>query len=402
MAEDDDKEGAEPSADPAEGDDARADESADAAAEKAAAKLDDAKADKAGGSRRRRRKRPAASAESGSAESGPDEPDEPDGSDDDPAPKTRTKAKVATATATATAADAVAAAKAESEQDEAVDRMDLPKWNRSKVKRKAPKGEERDAFQEGVRQAGKGAVRRAPLLIGGLVVAAGALALGIYLSGRSAEETADHTKLLATAAAYEARGLVTEPEEGRVRPTPTPTAATEEELEAKVTAALGDLASVAAGSPAHRLSRLVAAGRSMQAADFPNAEASYRAYLDEGGADEALAFIAREGLVLAIEAQGRHDDALTELEPLLAGDERGFFRDQGLWHKGRILEGKGDSEGALAVYREYVEAFPLAEASFARDKVVARLTELDPEFVPPPSPQGAPIPGMPNIPMPLQ
>lgn len=390
MAEDDDKEGAERSADPADGDDAGADESADAAAEKAAAKLDDAKADKAGGSRRRRRKRPAASAESAESAS--------DGSDDDAAPKTRTKTKAATATA----ADAVAAAKAESEQDEAVDRMDLPKWNRSKVKRKAPKGEERDAFQEGVRQAGKGAVRRAPLLIGGIVVAAGALALGIYLTGRSAEETADHTRLLATAAAYEARGLVTEPEEGRVRPTPTPTAATEEELEAKVTAALSDLASVAAGSPAHRLSRLVAAGRSMQAADFPNAEASYRAYLDEGGAEEALAFIAREGLVLAIEAQGRHDDALTELEPLLAGDERGFFRDQGLWHKGRILEGKGDSEGALAVYREYVEAFPLAEASFARDKVVARLTELDPEFVPPPSPQSGPIPGMPNIPMPLQ
>jgi len=106
--------------------------------------------------------------------------------------------------------------------------------------------------------------------------------------------------------------------------------------------------------------------------------------------------------VLAIEAQGRHDDALTELEPLLAGDERGFFRDQALWHKGRLLEGKGDNDGALAVYREYVEAFPLAEASFARDKVVARLTELDSEFVPPPSPQGGSIPGMPNIPMPLQ
>lgn len=347
---------------------------ADAAADKAKASLGGGSGDAAAGSRRRRRKRPAAS--------------------------TAADAKASVGTGTVSA-DEASKTTAEDADDDAAPRMDLPKWNRARVKRKAPKGEEQDAFQEGVRKAGKGAVRLAPLVIGGVVIAAVALALGIYLTRSSAESLADETKTLAKAAAVEARGIVEETKAERTRATPRPTAPSEEELRAQATSALSNLASTAPDSAAHRLSRLVQAGRAMRAADFPGAEASYRAYLD-GEGDASLNFVAREGMVLAIEAQGRFDDALTELEPLLGGDARGFFRDQALWDKGRILEAKGDAEAALATYREYVENFPLAESSFARELVVERLTELDPDFVPPPSPQPQGMPGLGNLPLSLQ
>jgi len=295
-----------------------------------------------------------------------------------------------------TAADAASAGgSASAAGDDDAGRMDLPKWNRSRVKRKAPKGEETDAFQDGVRKAGRGAVRRAPLVAAAIALAAGGLGLGIYLTRQSASDSADATQMLATAAAYEARGVVAEPDPDRVRPEPKPTVATDDDLEAKVSSALSDLATTAADTPAHRMSRLLQGGRAMRAADFPAAEAAYRQYLEIKG-DDSLNFLAREGMVLAIEAQGRLDDALSELEPLMAGDERGFFRDQALWHKGRILEAKSDAEGALATYREYAEHFPLDTDSFARDSIVERMTELDPEFTPPPKPEaGGAAPGLP-------
>ena len=92
--------------------------------------------------------------------------------------------------------------------------------------------------------------------------------------------------------------------------------------------------------------------------------------------------MARDGLVITLEAQERYDDALAEVEPMLGG-EGDYFRDQALWHKGRLLEAAGRTDEATEIYRQYGTEYPLDKASLARMQVRARLEELDPDAVPP-------------------
>jgi hypothetical protein len=66
------------------------------------------------------------------------------------------------------------------------ERMDLPKWNRARVKRAPAKTEgaagETDAFQQGVREAGRAAVRRVPLVVLGVLGLAAAIGGVIWFS----------------------------------------------------------------------------------------------------------------------------------------------------------------------------------------------------------------------------
>lgn len=297
------------------------------------------------------------------------------------------------------AADAAADAdNADEGGSDAEERMDLPKWNRARVKRKAPKGEERDAFQTSVRRAGQGAKRRAPLLLGLVVLVGAGLGGAIWWSSASAEKTGKATELLASAAMWEARGIVVEePDPERKGKDPRPVATSELEIDSKVDKALADLAAQHPDSAALRLAPLIEAGRAMRAADFEAAEAAYRKLLDDADV-ERIHFLAREGVVLALEAQGKLDDALTEVEPLLAGEPREFYRDQALWHKGRLLEANGDADGALAAFRQYLEEFPPAEQpTAAMLEVMDRMKVLDPAFVPPQLPLPPGLPG--NLPL---
>lgn len=288
-------------------------------------------------------------------------------------------------------AEATAATPAEGEGE----RRDLPKWNRARVKRKAPAGEEQqDAFQVSVRKAGRGVLQH-PLALLGLIVAIAGISAGIYAWRESAEaDRATSTRTLGIAVAYEARGearpdlLAQEAE--RKRPLPFPVAEDETKLHQKVDAALADLEEQAPDSPANAAADLVRAARLAKASDFGGAEKAFRGFLQRQPA-HPLVYLARDGLVVSLEAQGRHDDALAEVEPLL-GEAGDFFRDQALWHKGRLLEGAGQGPAALEIYKQYMAEYPLDQPSLARDQVRARLEELDPASVPP-QPE-TPMPGL--------
>ncbi len=268
--------------------------------------------------------------------------------------------------------------------DDGGERRDLPKWNRARVKRKAPAGEEQDAFQVSVRKAGRGILQR-PWAIIGLIVAVSGIGAGIYAWRKGHEaERAQSTLTLSVAVAFEARGevfpdLATQIAD-RVRPLPVPVTEDEATRRKRVDDALADLEAQAPDSPANVAADLVRAARLAKASDFAGAEKAYRGFL-ERQPGHALVFLARDGLVISLEAQGRYDDALSELEPLL-GEAGDFFRDQALWHKARLLEGSGQTEAAIEGYKQYMAEYPLDKASLARDQVKARLEALDPSAVP--------------------
>jgi hypothetical protein len=260
------------------------------------------------------------------------------------------------------------------------ERMDLPKWNRARVKRAPAKAEgapEPDAFQAGVREAGRAAVRRGPLVVLGFVAVA--LGVGAYLwwSKSSDEASAAATRPLAEAAALRHRGRMVD-----LPPKPPPDPA---ELEAQIDRKLAETAAADDGEKAQELALLVRASRQIEAADFATAETTYREFLARIGKAHALSFLAQEGIAIAREGQGDLEGALAEIEPLL-GNAGDFYRDQALWHKGRLLEALGRSDDALATYQQYAQEFPLDQSSLAKVQVRERLVELDPTTVLPPDP----------------
>src|SRR5690606_34903926 len=116
------------------------------------------------------------------------------------------------------------------------ERMDLPKWNRARVKRKQPGAEAEDAFQGAVRRAGRTTVQRAPLVLAGIAVVAAAIAGGVWLRRSRREDQAEATRRLADAVAYQARGEVVPTEilaevEQKKRRLPFPAAPDEATLE---------------------------------------------------------------------------------------------------------------------------------------------------------------------------
>lgn len=263
------------------------------------------------------------------------------------------------------------------------ERMDLPKWNRARVKRKTAGQGQEDALQQGIRQAGRLTLQRAPVVLLA-IVGVGAIVAGVqWFRATRAEDRADATRLLATAVGYEARGVVEDVQaltKDRKRPFPIPLFDSEEKQDEAVLAALGRVGSEAPDSAAEVAARLVRAAQHLEIRAFGDAEGVYRTFLQEHPEHE-LAFQAREGLALALEGQGKLDEALTAIDAVVgrAGD---FYRDQGLWHRGRLLEAQGKKDEALATYKQYVAEYPLKDASMAREAVVERLEELAPELVP--------------------
>ena len=276
------------------------------------------------------------------------------------------------------------------------DRMDLPKWNRARVKRKQAKGEEQDAFQKGVRQAGRQALTQAPVVLGLIVIVAGLIAGAVWWSSKREEDRATATRILQQAVAFRARAQVVDVEafmKDRKRPFPIPLVNDEDERAQKVTEALEQLEQEAPDSAAAEAAQLVQAARAMQQRDFEQAVQGYRGFAQENP-DHELVFLAHEGVVLALEAQGDLEAALAATQELI-GNPGDFYRDQGLWQKGRLLEAQGKSEQALEVYEQYVEEFPLDRSSMAQQQVKARLQELAPELVPAePEQPGLNMPGL--------
>lgn len=269
--------------------------------------------------------------------------------------------------------------------------MDLPKWNRARVKRKSPGGAQDDAVQQGIRQAGRFTLQRAPLVLLGIVVVGAVVASIQWVVNLRAEDSAEATRLLATAVGYEARGVVEDVEaltKDRKHPFPIPLFADAEKQSAAIDTALAKVQGEAEGTAAETAASLVRAGRELEVRAFPEAEKLYRDFIAAHPEHELL-FLAREGLVLALEGQGKVDDALTALAALL-GREGDFYRDAALWHQGRLLEAQGKSQEALASYKQYIAEYPLSAGSVARESVQGRLRELAPDLVPEEEPGALP------------
>lgn len=260
--------------------------------------------------------------------------------------------------------------------------MELPTWDHSRTKRRGgDEGPKDDAFVAGVKQAGRGAARRGPLMITAVVVTLAALIGGVVLYNSRVKGKASATRQLAEAARFESEGEIGDPAlllgANRGKPV-APILKDEAERAAKTAEALDALVAGAPQSDAALTGTLVRAGEQMRAGEAAAAEALYREFIDRSGAGHPLRFVAREGLAFAREAQGDLDGAIAELDRL-AGDKGVFYRDMALWHKGRILERQGKPEAALEVYRQYIAEYPLQQVSIAQTEVRRRLEELDPK-----------------------
>lgn len=95
-------------------------------------------------------------------------------------------------------------------------------------------------------------------------------------------------------------------------------------------------------------SQLSRAGILYDLGRFADAEVAYRKFLEKAPKDEAMVALAREGLGLCAEAQGKADMALS-----IYKEQTGeFYKDRFLFHQARVLLKKGDKKGAAEVYKE--------------------------------------------------
>jgi hypothetical protein len=262
------------------------------------------------------------------------------------------------------------------------ERMALPSWDRGRTKKRGGTEPQEDAFQAGVKEVGRGAARRAPLVVIAAVVAVAVVIGVVVFYSRGQQSAAAATRLLADAASYESRAEVGDKEllAGKSKHPPSPVVKDEAERAAAVDKALAGLAAQAPGSAVELDGLLLSAARLMREAKHAEAEAQYRRFLDGAGAGHPLRWAAREGLAFAREAQDDLDGALAEFKTL-AGEKGVFYRDMGLWHQGRVLERQGKKDEALAIYRQYIAEYPLGDPSIAQSEVRKRLEELDPSAV---------------------
>ncbi len=266
------------------------------------------------------------------------------------------------------------------------ERMDLPKWSRARVKRAQPEAAAAaapDAFQQGVREAGRTAVRRGPLVLGVIALIAGGVAGGIWWKGAREEKVAEGTRVLAQPLAWRARARIGDVDaylKKSKRPPPYPFARDQAELDRNIDSAMAAVAA-SDSEQANTLALLVRGSTAMEKGDFAGAQTAYEQFIAKVGTGHDLSFAAMEGIALAKEAQGDREGAIAELDKL-AGEVGAFYRDQALWHKARILEAMERKDEALEVFKQYATEYPLDKTSLARNEVRARLTELDPSLVP--------------------
>lgn len=262
------------------------------------------------------------------------------------------------------------------------ERMELPTWNRSRTKKRGgDPGPQDDAFVAGVKEAGRTAKRRFPLvaLVGVLLL--GGVIAGVVVYSTRQGSAAGATRELMTAARAQSEGMVGDPAillgATRGKP-PVPIFKDESERATAMYAALDALDARAPGSDPDLVGQLVRAAGLLRAGEPAEAEALYRGFIGRAGAGHPLMFAAREGLAFAREAQGDLDGAIGELDAL-APEKGVYYRDMALYQKGRILERQGKADDALAIYRQYIAEYPLTASSLAQNEVRRRLEELDPK-----------------------
>lgn len=264
-------------------------------------------------------------------------------------------------------------------------RGELPTWNRSRRKRnvnvKAEKQD--DAFQRGVRQASRRVIDAPKLVLGGIVILIAVIAGGVYLHKRGLKADAEASRTLQAATASIVRGQVVPAETlaelgEAIRFYRLPIYSTTEERNAAIDEAL-TAARSSGQAQVEQDATLVAATRAVRAGDFDTAITDYDAFLADVGHEHPLRFLALEGKGTALEGKGDYEAALDVFKQL-APHPSDFYRPMALYHQGRVLEALERTDDALAVYQQYLEEFPLTREEMATPMVRKRLEALDPEF----------------------
>lgn len=221
-----------------------------------------------------------------------------------------------------------------------------------------------DPFME---QAGKGAAwfeKNFKLLIAGIVVALGGV-LGVQVLQGSSLRSASAV----TADLDEAVKAYSEATDLRTVLTSTSAEATQEGYQK----AKEKFEAFRAKHPSHeatRLAKLYEGELARRMNKHAEAQAFYMEYLNGVKADDPLAFIALEGAGYSFEADGKLDDALTQFGKL--EQQAPFFKDYALKHRARVLEKKGDRDGARAAYQAISDMEPVSGLkSFAEDRLKA-------------------------------
>jgi tetratricopeptide (TPR) repeat protein len=154
----------------------------------------------------------------------------------------------------------------------------------------------------------------------------------------------------------------------------TPRFKTEKERADAAFAALDELNKKWSGSDVARDSLVFRAGIFFDLGRYPEATDTYRKFLDQlKNKDVPLAALAKEGIGLSLEAQGKLDEALTaytQLEPS-SGD---FYKDRAMYAQARIYQKKGDKEKAKSIYQQILTKQP---QTLLKDEIQTRLASLE-------------------------
>jgi tetratricopeptide (TPR) repeat protein len=149
---------------------------------------------------------------------------------------------------------------------------------------------------------------------------------------------------------------------------------TEKERADATLAALDELDKKWSGSEVARDALVFRAGVHHDLAKYDEAVALYRKFLDAlKGKEIPLSPMAKEGMGLCLEAQGKLDDALKAyqmIEPK-TGD---FYRDRALYGQARVYKKKGDKKKAQELYTQILAKMP---QSTLKEEIQTQLALLE-------------------------
>jgi predicted negative regulator of RcsB-dependent stress response len=153
---------------------------------------------------------------------------------------------------------------------------------------------------------------------------------------------------------------------------PIPRFKTAEERGQSVLKQLDELDQKHRGSAASKEGKLFRAGVLFDLGRVDEAATAYDNFLVESK-HSPMVTLAREGLGLCKEQQGKLDEALAEYQKLepKTGD---FFRDRALWDEARVLAKKGDKKQAAEKLKELVAKVP---ASPLKDEAQTQIAQLE-------------------------
>jgi len=171
---------------------------------------------------------------------------------------------------------------------------------------------------------------------------------------------------------YEAELVTTDEPPKTDEENPVPRFKTADERAQNVLKQLDELDSKHGGSAASKEGRLFRAGELFDLGRIDEAAQSYEKFLGESKGSP-MTTVAREGLGLCKEQQGKLDEALAEYQKLepKTGD---FFRDRALWDEARVLTKKGDKKAAAEKLKELVAKVP---TSPLKDEAQSQIAQLE-------------------------